>query len=231
MRIKKRKKMKKIKNNSLIFITPFLFILLTSCAQTNYVKIRMEIPKKPDIDLSSYQNIVVSNFLENEEVKDFDINQEILDYFSFELKKHLKKDVKTTEISVENEEDFKNPENWNNINSEEEKSALFTGSVKYSEETRKSLRKKEKRRFDDPFPDESRIEARTFYSLELHIYLIDTQSGKIIYDRDFKESKSYENPNQTPQFAFFDLILEVRDKLLEDIQGYDRLKERYLLIK
>lgn len=223
--------MKKIKNKSLIFISPFLFVLLTSCAQTNYVKIRMEIPKKPDVDLSSYKDILLTNFLENEEVKDFDENQEILDYFSFELKKHLKKDVKISNISVENEEDFKNPDNWKNINSEEEKTAFFTGSVKYSEETRKSLRKKEKRRFDDPFPDESRVETRTFYSLELHIYLIDTQTGKIIYDRNFKENKSYENPNQTLQFAFFDLMLEVRDKLLEDIQGYNRIKERYLLVK
>lgn len=220
-----------MKNKISIITAAFLFIVLTSCSQTNYVKIRMEIPKKPEIDLTSYKDIFVTNFLENEEVKEFDINQEILDYFSSELKKHLKKDVKTTDISVKNEEDFKNPDNWKNINSEVEKAAFFTGSVKYSEETRKSLRKQEKRRFDDPFPEESRIEARSFYSLELQIYLIDTQTGKIIYDRNFKENKSYENPNQTPQFAFFDLILEVRDKLLEDIQGYDRIKERYLLVK
>jgi len=220
-----------MKNKTSIITAAFLFIVLTSCSQTNYVKIRMEIPKKPVIDLTSYKDIFVTNFLENEEVKEFNINQEILDYFSSELKKHLKKDVKTTDISVKNEEDFKNPDTWKNINAEEEKAAFFTGSVKYSEETRKSLRKQEKRRFDDPFPEESRIETRSFYSLELQIYLIDTQTGKIIYDRNFKENKSYENPNQTPQFAFFDLILEVRDKLLEDIQGYDRLKERYLLAK
>lgn len=220
-----------MKNKISIITAAFLFIVLTSCSQTNYVKIRMEIPKKPEIDLTSYKDIFVTNFLENEEVEEFDINQEILDYFSAELKKHLKKDVKTADISVKNEEDFKNPDNWKNINSEEDKAAFFTGSVKYSEETRKSLRKKEKRRFDDPFPEESRIEARSFYSLELQIYLIDTQTGKIIYDRNFKENKSYENPNQTHQFAFFDLILEVRDKLLEDIQGYDRIKERYLLAK
>ena len=223
--------MKKLKSKNLRFAFPFLFILLISCTQSNYEKVRIEIPKKPDIDLSQYQEILITNFLENDEIKSFDENKEIQDYFSSELKKHLKKNVEIVDISIEKEEEFKNPDLWKNVDSEENKSAIFTGSVKYSEEIRKSIRKKEKRRFEDPFPKESRVETRTFYTLELHLYLIDAQTGKVIYDRNFKENKSYENPNQTAPFAFFDLILEVRDKLLEDFKGYERMKERYLLIK
>lgn len=223
--------MKKKKNRKLCLLLPLLFVFLISCTQTNYVKVRMEIPKKPDIDLSPYQDILITNFLEKEEIKNFNANKEIQDYFSSELAKHLKKNVKLMDISIEKEEEFKDADLWKNVDAEENKSALFTGSVKYTEETRKSLKKKEKRRFDDPFPEESRIETRTFYSLELHLYLIDTQTGEIIYDRNFKQNKSYENPNQTALFAFFDLILEVRDNLLEDVKGYERIKERYLLIK
>ncbi|MBN1694757.1 hypothetical protein JW879_05055 [candidate division WOR-3 bacterium] len=225
--------MKKSKSRKLSLIVPFLVIFLISCTHTNYVKVMMEIPQKPDINISPYQDILITNFLEleSEEIKDFDANQEIQEYFSFELKKHLKKNTKITDITIEQEEEFKDPDRWKNVDSGENKSALFTGSVKYSEETRKSLKKKEKRRFDDPFPEESRIETRTFYALELHLYLIDTQTGEIIYDKNYKQNKSYENPNQTAHFAFFDLLLEVRDNLLEDLKGYERMKERYLLIK
>lgn len=223
--------MKKITSRKLSFIFSFLIVFLISCTQTNYVKVRMEIPKKADIDLSPYQDILITNFLEKEDIKDFDANKEIQDYFSPELKKHLKKNVKIMDISIEKEEDFKDPNLWMNVDAEETRSALFTGSLEYTEETRKSLKKKEKRRFDDPFPEESRIETRTFYSLEFHLYLIDTQTGEIIYERNFKQNKSYENPNQTAHFAFFDLILDVRDNLLEDVIGYERTKERYLLIK
>ncbi len=225
--------MKKSKSRKLSIILPLFFIFLISCNPTNHVKVMMEIPKKPDIDLSPYQDILITNFLEleTEEIKDFDANQEIQEYFSFELEKHLKKNTKMSDITIEKEEVFKEPNHWRNLVPEKNKSALLTGSVKYTEEIRKSLRKKAKRRFDDPFPEESRIETRTFYSLELHLYLIDTQNGKIIYDRNFKQNKSYENPNQTAHFAFFDLILEVRDNLLEDLKGYERMKERYLLIK
>ena len=223
--------MNKMRNRILIVIFPFLFISLFSCTQTNYVKIKMEIPKDPKIDLSPYKNILITKFLENEEIKDFDINKEISEYFSFELKKNLQKNIKKLDISVKKEEVFKDSGYWKKAISDEKESVLLTGSVKYNMETRKTIRKKEKRRFDDPFPEESRVESRNFFSLDLHLYLIDTQNGEIIYDRNFKENKSYQNPNQTADFAFFDLILDVRDKLLEDIQGYDRMKERYLLVK
>jgi hypothetical protein len=106
---------------------------------------------------------------------------------------------------------------------------LFTGSLEYTEEIRKAIKSAKKRRFEQPFPEESRIEERRFYSLTLHLYLIDTQSGEALYERTFNESKAYKNPNQTAYFAFFDMMLSVRDKLFRQILGEEQTQERYLI--
>ncbi|MCK4429779.1 MAG: hypothetical protein KAW19_00605, partial [Candidatus Aminicenantes bacterium] len=65
--------------------------------------------------------------------------------------------------------------------------------------------------------------------LNIDIYIIEAQSGKTLYKRNFKETKSYKNPNQTAFFAFFDLMQSVKDKLLRNLFGESRIQERYII--
>lgn len=224
MRLKKTKTKKR---NSLSLLFILLFFL--SCGTGEHLRVRVEIPRKPPIDLESIDEIVITNFFVKEQAKDFNINKESTEYFHTELEQKLDKKITLAEIPLESEEVFQDKSFWQNISNDKKSAILFTGSVEYVEEIRKSIKSAAKRRFDAPFPEESRIEQRKFYSLSLHLFLIDAQSGESLYERTFKESNVYNNPNQTAYFAFYDMMMSIRDKLFRQILGEEQMQERYLI--
>ena len=193
------------------------------------MRLRIEIQRKSPLDLEGIDEIVITNFFVKEQAKDFDINKELTEYFKTELEQKLGKKISSEEVLLENEEVFQDKNFWQTFSDEKKKAVMFTGSLEYTEEIRKSIKSADKRRFEEPFPEESRIEQRKFYSVSLRLYLIDTQSGATLYKRSFKESKAYNNPNQTAYFAFYDMLLNIRDDLFRQILGEEQMQERYLI--
>jgi hypothetical protein len=222
-----RTKIKKRKSNSFILLLSLLFLL--SCSTGEHVRLRIEIPRKTPINLEDFEEIAITNFLVKEEAKDFDLNKELTEYFALEFGQKIKNKISSTEVALQNEEVFQDKTFWQKVSPDKKGAILFTGSLEYTEEVRKAIKSTSKRRFEEPFPEESRIEERRFYSLSLHLYLIDAQSGDALYKRTFKESKAYKNPNQTAFFAFYDMMLNVRDKLFRQILGEEQIQERYLI--
>ena len=205
------------------------FFLLFSCGTGEHVRVRIEMPRKSPINLQDFEEITITNFLVKKEAKDFDLNKELTEYFAVELEQKIKNKITNTEVALPNEEVFQDKTYWQNVLPDKKGALFFTGSLEYTEEIRKAIKSASKRRFEEPFPEESRIEQRKFYSLSLDLYLIDTQTGEALYKRTFKESKAYKNPNQTAYFAFFDMMLSVRDKLFRQIAGGEQIQERYLI--
>lgn len=204
-------------------------LFLLSCSTGEHVRLRIEIPRKTPINLEDFEEIAITNFLVKEEAKDFDLNKELTEYFALEFGQKIKNKISSTEVALQNEEVFQDKTFWQKVSPDKKGAILFTGSLEYTEEVRKAIKSTSKRRFEEPFPEESRIEERRFYSLSLHLYLIDAQSGDALYKRTFKESKAYKNPNQTAFFAFYDMMLNVRDKLFRQILGEEQIQERYLI--
>ena len=200
-----------------------------SCGTEGHVRVRVEMPRKAPINLENFEEINVTNFLVKEEAKDFDLSKEMTEYFTTELDQKIDKNISSKEIPLADEEVFLDKEFWLKISPEKKRALFFTGSLEYTEEIRKSIKSAKKRRFEEPFPEESRIEERRFYSLTLNLYLMDAQSGEAIFKRTFNESKTYNNPNQTAYFAFYDMMLTVRDKLFRQIFGEEQTQERYLI--
>jgi len=220
----KTKKMKKIK---IVLVLTILFSF--SCASNDYWKLRIEVPGKASFNLDQYNEVVITNFLIKEETKDFNLNQELIDYFSFEVGQNFKGKVSIKEITFE-EEPFKNEAFWKNLLPDRKEAILFTGGVQYTEEIRKAILQKQKDRFEDPFVSKKRsLAERRFYTLNLDLYIIDAKTGKALYKRNFKESKGFENPKQTAPFAFFELIQRVKAKFFRNILGEATIQERYLI--
>jgi UDP-N-acetylglucosamine:LPS N-acetylglucosamine transferase len=216
--------MKKIK---IVLILALLFSF--SCASNNYWKLKIEIPGKTSFNLDQYNEVVITSFLIKEETKDFDLNQELIDYFSFEIGQNFNGKVSIKEITFE-EEPFKNEAFWKNLLPAQKKAILFTGGAQYTEEIRKAILEKQKERFEDPFVSKKRgLAERRFYTLNLDLYIIDAKTGKALYMNNFKESKGYENPKQTAPFAFFDLIQRVKAKFFRNILAEPSIQERYLI--
>ncbi len=216
--------MKKIK---IVLVLTILFSF--SCASNEYWKLRIDVPRKIAFDLDQYNEVVITNFLIKEETKDFSLNQELVDYFSFAIGQNFKGKVSIKEITFE-EEPFKNEAFWKNLLPDRKKAILFTGGAQYTEEIRKAILQKQKDRFEDPFVSKKRsLAERRFYTLNLDLYIFDAKTGKALYKRNFKESKGFENPKQTAPFAFFELIQRVKAKFFRNILGVASIQERYLI--
>ncbi|MBD3413319.1 MAG: hypothetical protein GF421_02680 [Candidatus Aminicenantes bacterium] len=212
-----------------VFLLAGLFSLVT-CSTTSHLEIRTDLNKKPKLPLDQFDEIRITDFLEKEETAEFDINKEIKDYFAQEIKVRTEQKVNLDTISPDNENRFEDKDFWVRSSDKEKKGVYFTGSIEYKAEVRKALIK-DKKKFEDPFQEEDRFVQRKQYSLLFNLYMIDSQSGEVLYKRTFNETKSYENPNQTAYFAFYDLIYGVKEKIFRDVFKVKTLQRRYLLIR
>lgn len=210
----------------------FLVVLALhfSCTSLNYQKINVELPGIATSNIDQFQEIVISDFLVEKETTDFDINQELIDSFSTELSKHFLGKITTKEMSWEDKEVFPKEDFWKSFVPDQEEALILTGSVQYSEETRKAILEDRPARSEGYYPTKKGLAQRKFYTLTLNLYLIKAKTGEIFYSRDFKESKGYKNPKQTAIFAFFDLIETVKGKFIQNVVGKEKLEQRYLLI-
>ena len=216
-------KIKKIKFAFIIGI-----ITLISCNTINYTKLMITIPGKGALDIEKHEKLFILDFLVKKEAKDFDLNTETINFLIDELSSKLKMQVSKKDFSIENEDLFKNEQFWKNF-SDQNKAAFLSGIIQFNEETRKSIKDTRTQRFEDPFPLESKIQERKFYNLSLDIYIIDAQTGKSFYKQNYKQTKSYKNLNQTPYFAFFDLMQNLKQSLFYNLLGTEQNEARYLI--
>jgi hypothetical protein len=217
----------RIKKSKLISL--FGLLLLFSCSTSEIVKLQIDVPQEAAIDLENFDEMAITNFLVKEKPEGFEINKELTAYFSAEFAQHLDKKISYKHIPLDNEENFEDEAFWKNFYHHQQPPLLFTGRVNYKAETRKAIKSTGKKRFEDPFPEESRIYERKFYSLDIDVYLINSQTGKTLFKKSFKENKSYSNKNQSADFAFYDLIQAVKEKLFRQLVGESRVQERYLI--
>ncbi|UCE22106.1 MAG: hypothetical protein JSV46_07815 [Candidatus Aminicenantes bacterium] len=215
-----------MKKNKTIFILLLLFFV--SCSSVNYFKVNLQVPGKPIFDINQFDEIIVTDFFIKKETKDFDLNQELVNYFETQMKQNFKAEVSSRRISLSTEEIFKDKDFWKNIQPDSQETVLFTGTVDYLEEVRKAI-VQTKKKADDTFQKDKAIEERRFYTLTLVFYMIDAQTGELLYTKDFKETQGYRNPNQTAAFAFFDLADTVRSKFFSNVLGTVKIQQRYLI--
>jgi len=222
-----KNKRKKKKRYSLALLGSMVFFL--ACGTGESLRLRVKLPRKPPVDLKAYQALKIAHFLFKGEKQETDFDGLLRDFFQAEFENKAGIPVSLEEIVPESEQVLEDEAYWKKTGRGMEGALLLTGSIEYTEEVRKAIKAGKKRRFETPFPEDSRIMERKFYSLTLDLFLVDPQSGKIIYQRKFKESKSYQNPNQTAPFAFYDLIHNVRNKLFRQLLGEEQTQERYLI--
>jgi hypothetical protein len=213
------------------FVLLLSFLVLLSCSSSYYWKIRIEIPGEPILKLDDFKEIVITDFLITKETKDFDLNKEIVDYFTSELRNEFEGKISSKKIPLEKEDVFKDEEFWKAQGEDLKETLLVSGSAQYTEEVRKAILERRKDRVDDPFQSKRGLAERRFYTFLLDLYLIDPKTGKTLYKRNFKESQGYKNPKQTAHFAFFDLIQRVKAKFFQNILAGAKIQERYLISK
>jgi len=215
-------------------ISLFIFLLAVgelSCLSDSYLKMKIEIPGLSPFNLEQFKEIVMTNFLLEKEMKDFDLNEELLDYMSPELARKFKGKISKRTISWEKQDLFKSEDFWKALAPDLKQALFLTGKAQYTQETRKALLEKEKVRFEDTLRTEKSLAERKVFTLELDLYFIDAETGKVLLERNYKETRSYPNPKQTAHFAFFELMANIKTKLFQTILREGKTQERYILLK
>jgi hypothetical protein len=215
------------KNSGLLMV---LVWMLAACSIETTRKVKIEMPSLPEVHLERSQEMIVTNFWQANEVQDFGLNQALVQYFQDELKRPFKGTVSTKTISWANADALKNKDFWKQAAGEAKNALFLTGKVQFGQELRKALLANEKRAVDDgPFAKERTWAERRNYSLKLEIFLIQSDTGGVIFQREYQEQMNYANIKQSAEFAFYDLLQRIKPKLFRILFGTDRIQERYLL--
>ena len=209
-----------------------LLALLAACRGGDaYRKIRVELPAYSPLKLEQFEEAVFIGFLVAKEPEGFDLDKALAEYFGPEFENKLHFRVTRQRVALENEEVFRKPDFWRSLAPGRGRVLYVTGKADLAREARKAILGKPKPDPEDPLAQQRGIAERTLFSFNLHLYLIRSDSGEIVLDRDFKETKAYTNPKQRSDFAFYDLAQRVKTKLFRPILSEERMQERYLLLK
>lgn len=220
-----------MKKSSVIFLG--LIVSFLSCKTLTEYNVRIPSAEKQEVEISEKKNIFITDFhIKDPEKIGFDLNEKIKNFFSSGFKPTFEAVIFSSSIPFEENNIFENKNFWKtSVPDKKEESLFITGTSSFASEIRKSLRDTRGGRFEDPFEPEKRLAVRKFYSLTLEVYYIQGETGEVVFQKKFEESKGYSNPNQTAEFAFYDLVQQVKQKMIPYLTGRGKLQERRLLIK
>ena len=213
-------------------ILPVLALaFFSACTSANIRRLLIEMPRPSSIRLDAYQELLISDFLVKKEVSGFALNKELTDYFKAEWEKKFKGKVALAKAAPAREEDFKAAEVWKTMAGNSSRAVVMTGQVAFSQEARKALLEKEPGWKEGYFSAQNILSERLIFTLEVNIFFIRGETGDILFQRDYKETRTYKSMKQPADFAFFELIQTAKQKLFSSILGDERFQERYLISK
>jgi len=208
-----------------------MFAALTAgCAVEPLVKTRVEIPATAAVKWDAYKEIILTNFWQEKEAKDFDLNKALIEYLRNEIAPQIKGKLSSTTITWETAEMVNNKEAWKQVVPQPRDRLILTGKAQFTQDLRKALLAKDRRSIDDgPFAPEKAWSERMAFTFKIEFFLINPESGEILLRKDFLEAQDYENSKEPAEFAFSDLMQRIKLKLFRLFFGSERNQERYLL--
>ncbi|MDW7760838.1 MAG: hypothetical protein SCM96_09390 [Acidobacteriota bacterium] len=209
---------------------PVVLIALSgACALESTRVLRFDLPVRTPVQLEAFDHLAILGFREAEPLKDFEARKELSEHLAYEFGLRLPDKVTRKNELPDKEAAFDDPDLWKDA--EAGNTLFLTGTVRFTEETRKALSLDE-REIDGPFKSEaSGFRKRKLFTLTSTLVFIDADTGKIVFQREFKEVKAYENVRQPAEFAFHELAVRMRVKLFAALFGEERPQERTLLLR
>jgi hypothetical protein len=165
-----------------------------------------------------------------------DVQAEMIKYFATELGRKFKGQVRLEARPLPSAELIHKPEYWQSLSPDSRASLIFTGQASFKEEIRKAiLYRSDLYRADqseeDLFGPEKKLASRHVFTLELNLALIKPETGEVLLERNFKETKITPDLKYPARFALYELLQRVKLILFRQIFGEERPQERYLLLK
>ncbi len=159
-----------------------------------------------------------------------DVQRELMAYFSTELSRRFKGQVKLETTPLSSLDLIHSPEYWHSWSNQEGPSLVFTGEARFQQEIRKAILYRQEIE-EDLLGPEKGLAARAVFTLELNVALVTLPSGEVVFEKKFKETKTTSDVKYPARFALYELSQRAKLVLFRLIFGEARPQERYLLIK
>jgi len=208
---------------------PLLLFAWACSSSVSFKKIQVEIPAPKPVPLDEFKTIAVTDFWIAKSVPDLDLNREMRTYWRAEMARQFGKTAVLVETPFEAEPAFDEPAFWPRLLSDGKEALLMTGKAQLTQETRKALSEDAMKELDGPFEQGKKLLERKVVTLEMSLFLLRAETGDVLYKKDFKETKSFENTKQTAAFAFFELLHKVKLKFIRAVLGESRAQDRFLI--
>jgi hypothetical protein len=211
-------------------VLPLLALGLAACATARFRKVSIEIPAVSPVAIEGFKEIAVLDFSEAKPAPDLRLGEKIADAFEAELKRAFKGKVSRRRVpGIVGPEAGR--ESWKAAGAGLKDALVLGGSIAFVAEAQKALRPADLPA-DGPFKLDSRgLAERTRFVWTVECLLVDPATGDPVFKKRFTETRSYPDLQQSPEFAFFDLVPVVNAELLSALFGRQSIEERYLLVR
>jgi hypothetical protein len=198
----------------LSFLAPALATVLAACASAPYDRVMIDIPAVSPVTVERYGSIVVEDFRETQAVPDVPLGRRTAEYLEAELRREFKGTVARRGTAAPPAEGL-----------------VLSGTIGLTQLAQKALREKDIIK-DGPFGLEDRgLVERKVFTMTVEYKLTDAATGAVVLTGSLRESRTYGDVQQSPDFALFDLFPLVKARLFPDLFGRALSGERYLLLR
>ncbi len=192
------------------------------------VDVSLDLPGIAVLSPGAFSEIIVTSFAEATPPQDFAAGPELTAYLAVEIGRVFPGPVSRASVSAEAAAGPAPAPFWKEAAAGRGGAVFLTGSVTLAGQVRKALDKSAPK--DGPFNVAKRglVEQRR-WTLSVDLFLVSAATGEVIHRTSLREDRDYLELDKPAEFAFSDLSLRLRDRLLPALLGTTTIERRALL--
>lgn len=209
--------------NKIIAIIAVTGLFMSCSSNSNTIPVMVSLPDATTQPLANYEKVLADTFTITPAIKNLDATASIKKYLLDDFAKAIDRDVESVEVG---DDYFVNPEQYTADLTQFVNSVIITGKIQIDIKKRSIIK---------DFRDASGKNSRRFVSIQhwqmkATIALLESNSGKIIFKKEYSEKKSNVEPEDA-LFTFEGMFFRIMDQVIKNFQKGKRIQKRFLLIK
>jgi hypothetical protein len=209
-----------------VVLTFALLAAGAACGSLDPVLVHVGMPGVSPFPPGSFDEIVVTEFLNDAAPADFDPGRALQTYLIDELRHKFPGRVLP---GPRPETPAPPPSFWQDAAAGRRGVIFLTGSVRLESDLRKAL-KDQRIPLDSPFePGKRGLIEKLHWTFIVDLAVVSGDNGETIYERSFREDRDYSDLEKPAEFALSDTSAAFRDRLFPALLGTSEIEKRTLL--
>ena len=203
-----------------------LIVAGAACGAPAPVLVRVDMPGVPLFPAGTFDEILVSDFHNENPLPDLDVGLDLQTYLAAELARAFSGTVSRHSLPAEAEI---TPSYWKDAAAGRDRAIFLTGSVRLEGAVLKALKGKGVL-FDSPFDLGGRVLLeKMHWTLVVDLLIISGESGEMLFKKSYLETRDYIDLEKPADFAFSDASAAFRERLFQTFLGAPTIEKRSLL--